>query len=550
MINNLLYQHNMRNFIFLFLFVAVTAHAQTPMTKPGRVSIPLPLSLWEYYAMDSTTFVYGALGRLTMYSSCNADQDGKVPGFTEQQNQLLSASRYITQHEGSPVYSLMEDTDVQTQTAQMRSLGLKEIPKIVESYAKFAVKNSAAITEGDSAITAQSWYYDSLLYAASSQGADFDLLYSVLRNPSLWIRYDGQTFEPNATGLISIKNLKGKRLEEIEVKNGIATGTSFTSNLFGEPVSDAKQTDTYLVSKYYSTTGVLATYDSTDLGSGTAYSKTYFPNGKLNAEFISQYIYDADGNLTGGGTTEKAYYSDGKLSCEIKTDTEGMQTIISANDRKGKSSITKGTGKVWHESIDLYGVSTINMNAYVKHVQSGLTETYMNNTLTSSWNMVDGIMIGSQKQFHWKNGKIYNETIYDKTGNYIEDKNTFDQNAPKIDASKVKVYVFVEPDASCSKYGVYDPRYTRATLKSDKETSKSLAKKYDLLHYNTDGLTPFETMTFKYITLDIAETGKPINALDYEAKDLEIINMLQFNPAAYQGKAIKSRVTVRIETAW
>lgn len=541
----------MRLLSLLFLVLASQATAQITLKKPAA-PLPLPISLWEYYTSDSTAFIYSSLGRLQQYAYCHADENtGAVPGFNDAQSALVALSGLIGGHEGSAVYSLTEETDLAKRVTQLRALNLSKIPKIFEDYGAFARKNATAIQEGDSAIMVRTWYYDSLLYDASTTGADFVTLYSTLRSPNLWVRNDGQRVDPNAKGTITIKNLKGRKLEEVSQNEEGYFNPTYSSTPNGVLLTETIQAGGNTITKYYYPNGNLVTLDSANTAGNASTSRTYFPNGKLNTEYSSKYTFDEEGNITGGGTIEKSYYSNGKLACEIHTDTEGTAKIVTANGRNGKPSASKGSGKVWRESIDIdSGMSTYNMNEYKNNVMDGLNEVYIGDVLTSTWSISNGILTGSQKQFHWKNGKIINESNYDAQGNYINDASSFDKNAPKIEPKRLKVKVTVEPDQSCSQYGVYDPKYTRAVLKNEAALIKALTTRYNLLHYNTTDLMPAEAFTYKYIVVDVSEAGKPINTLGYEDNDGEITRLLEFNPAGYNGKAVKSRVMVQIVTVW
>ena len=532
------------------LMLSLTVFGQKSLSKPGRVEKPLPMTLMEFYASDSTSFVYNSFNRMNMYFYCNADENGKVPGFNAQQASLLSLAGFLSSGEGSPAYMFLDEKVNDATFAGFKDLGLKQIPDILAKYSKFAKANADALGEGNEDVMTKAWYYDSLLYDVMTQSSDLNTLYGLFRGNNYFIRQDGQMFEPNYTGTVSVKNMKGKRLEELTVANGMPTGSSFTANFQGLPQSEISANGNIYISKYFDTNGKLISLDSSNTDNGNSFSKVYFPNGSLNAEYANSYSAP-EGEEPSGMSIEKQYFSNGKLACEIHTDYNGNSQIVSAFDQKGKPSVKKGTGKVYRESIIPETNSIVlNITEYVSNVQTGLNETYTNGVLTNSFMQKNGLMSGSQKQFHWKNGKLMNETKYDGEGNYISDESFFDQNAPKIESSKVKVSMTVEPDQSCSHFGIWDPKFAVATVKNEKEVLAALKKQYNLLHYNADDKMPSDPSTYKYLVLDISEAGKPINTMDYTDKDLDLLNLFQFSPATYQGKPIKSRINVNIVTQW
>ncbi len=541
--------------LILSLSLMVSLHLQAQKTSPGKpakVTTPLPMTLGEFYAVDSVNFIYNALGKINAYGNCNRLENGNVEGFNSVQNTFYLIGPYLGIAGESVGHSLMEVEDGNEAIEAMKRLGLTQLPGTIEEYGKFARANKEVLLNGsDEALSTKMWYYDSLIYAQISSAPDLDILYNQLRYTGMFIKQDGKELDPMASGTVSIKSMKGARLEEIMVEKGFGKGYSFSSNANGEPVSEINQFGDWMVSKHYFSNGRISSIDSTDITGGRSYSRMFFPNGKLNTEYSSDYQYGPDGSLTSGGSREKSYYSNGQLACETWTDHMGNFRVVSAFDKKGKSTIKDGTGKVSRETIDyLSGMSTISTNEHVNHMQNGLNELYVNDKLISSYVIRDGLMVGAQKSFHWKNGKLISEVIYDESGNYVSERNLFDQNAPKISGNKVKVLVTSEPDMSCARYGIYDPNFTRAMLKNEKELKAMLSKQPDLLHYNTPGLVPQEPITYKNLTIDISQAGKPINVLGYEDNDAKIINMLQFTPAMYQGKPVKSRVNVTLIAIW
>jgi antitoxin component YwqK of YwqJK toxin-antitoxin module len=537
-------------FLFPLLFLSVMTFAQKQVSKTEN-HLKLPMALWEYYSSDSVSFYYNAMSRLQSYSYCSNNDSGKVPGFSKLQQNLLDAAYLINGQEGGLGYLLMAEGDPAAPgIAALKELGLAQAAKTVEEYADFAKKNAEALTNGDEAIMAKSWYYDSLLIEATTGPASINTMYNMLRNSGMFIRNDGQYFNPNHTGTVRINDKTGNRVEEILVTNGLQTGVSYTSTPNGKPTSESYQLGDWNVNKYYYLNGKLSSYDSTNTNTGISASKFYFPNGKVNTDYSNSYTFDAEGNIASGGSTEKAYYSNGKMSLEIFTNHLGEMKILKAFDQKGRSSVEKGSGKVYRESIDaITGASQLSVTEYSNHIQSGINETYTNGKLTNSFEMQNSIVNGTQKTFHWKNGKLISETFFDQSGGYLEDKNTFEQNAPNIDPSKIKISMELEPDVTCNTHGIWNPKFVKAALANEKVTNKYLLVNYNLLHYNTDNLTPTEPGTTKYLALDIDEQGKVYNN-PYEDKDAQIIKTLQFTPASLDGKPIKSRVNIVITTIW
>jgi antitoxin component YwqK of YwqJK toxin-antitoxin module len=532
------------------LFISVFAFGQKNVTKTEG-HLKLPMQLWEYYATDSLSFFYNGLNRLQSYAYCNNNDSGIVPGFSKLQQNLLDAGTLLNGHEGGIGYALIgEDNPAAKGIEALKALGLSKAAKTITEYAEFAQKNAEAFQNGDEAIMTKSWYYDSLFMDQVNAPDQMGALFNHLRNSGMFIRADGKPFAPNQTGTAKITDKAGNRIEEIGITNGFQTGSTYQATLNGKPSSEMTTNGDWNINKYYFQTGALASYDSINNVNGMSFTKSYFPNGKLNSDISNTYTFDDQGNFTGGGASEKAYYANGKLSCEVFTNHLGEMKILSGVNQKGKTSIERGSGKLYRETIDvLTGLSNISVTEYSNHIPSGINEMYVNGKLTSSYEMQNGIINGSQKMFHWKNGKIINEMVFDQTGNYVEDKNTFEQNAPKIDPSKIKISIELEPDQICNTHGIWNPGFTRATLSNEKAAIKGMLTNYNLLHYNTDNLTPQDPQTAKYLTLDLDEQGNVYNNT-YEEKDGELVKLFQFTPAKLDGKAIKSRVNLVVYVNW
>jgi hypothetical protein len=541
----------MRSFLTLALFICtLSAFGQKSISKPGRITTPLPMTLWQYYSYDSVSYVYNALNVMSAYSYCQTPEGGPVPTFNSLQNSIIQASKHLSTGEGSAGYLFFEEPFSTSDYNNMKDLGLTILPDLFKQYSAFVVANKEALQNGDEAMNTKMYYYDSLLYETMASSPDMSTLYKLTKDQGLFVRQDGTAFEPNFTGKASVKTAKNTRLEELDLVNGLPSGGSYIASSTGVPVSEIIVTKNFTTNTYYDGKGRVYSKDTTFTSSNTTQTYAYFPSGKINSAYSNLYTGTGD-DVQYLGSVERQFYANGKPACVIETNLDGATTIVSAFDPKGKVSVKKGTGKVYRENIDaITGATHLVVAEYRNNIQAGLNQTFINGTLTSEYSIVDGIMGGSQKQFHWKNGKLISETTYDAAGNYISENNTFDANAPKIDPSKLKINITTESDPSCMQYGIADSKLVVATLKNEKALIQALQKKYNLLHYNADNLLPSEMVTYKYLTVDVTETGKVINVYEYTDKEAEILALFSFTPATYAGKPIKSRIAVNIEAYW
>jgi antitoxin component YwqK of YwqJK toxin-antitoxin module len=514
--------------------------------------LQLPLMLSEYYSPDSMSFVYAAQGRLSSYSYCSTDTEAPTPGFSKEQIALVDLNSVMGGYEGSLAYMMSDDPALANKSIEsMRILGLKTLPKILGDYSKFVTKNQVALTEGtDSLINVQTWYYDSLMYDAFSLSPDMTTIYNLLRNSNMFVRYDGKEFDQKANGIVRISNGKGQRIEEISLENGIPTGTNFVASAAGVPQYETTRMGDVMISRYYDQLGNLISYDSTNAITGYGLTRIYFPNGKINSVHNSSQKILEDGTIESGTTTEKAYFLNGKLSSETTSDYAGGYKILKAYNSKGKSTIEKGSGILHREAIDpVSGLVSLSLTEYSNHYQSGLNENYLNGVLINKYEIVGGLMNGSTKNFHWLNGKLVSETTYDQQGNYLEELNYFDQNAPKIDPKRIKLKVDVDIDPACNAISIHHPQFVAPSLKSEKGTRKMLLANLNALTYSADGLIPTEASTTRFLTIDLNEKGQ-FDLANYTDDDLIIAQSMQFNPATFQGKAIRSRVNILVTTTW